>query len=282
MILVADSGSTKTAWGLTTIPAQFHSEGLNPHFASDADIEAACNAVKKWLQGTGVAVGDITALCFYGAGCGDVAMRSHMESLLHRFMDIDNIVVETDLLGACRALCGDSAGIVGIIGTGSNACYYDGCSPVYCPVSTGYVLGDHGSGNHIGRRLLHDYLSGRMPKDISCLFHEMYGYSNTEFMARVYHQPNASRFLASLAPFAVQMEGTPYGSSVIDECLDDWYRFQLQLVAEKTSCRALSVVGGLAVSVENHLMRLAQKHGLELTRVLGSPLDELLKYHRIR
>ncbi len=122
MTIIADSGSTKTTWMDVESGNKIVTEGLNPHFTSDDAFLAACTAVRDKVA----LHSPLSALHFYGAGCGNATQRERVVLLLSKAFGISNIHVETDMLGACRAVCGHEAGLVGILGTGSNACYYDG------------------------------------------------------------------------------------------------------------------------------------------------------------
>ena len=174
MILIADSGSTKTHWVCLDGEGEHHctTEGLNPLFAGEEAFVSACGKVCAELLSAADA--RVEEVFFYGAGCGQESSRQRVRQYLEKAFGCGNVSVEGDLLGACRATCGRREGLVGILGTGSNLCYYDGEAIARQRTSTGYILGDEGSGNHIGRRLLKDYLEERMPRDVSNMFHDAY------------------------------------------------------------------------------------------------------------
>ena len=275
MILIADSGSTKTTWMEVESGNKIVTEGLNPHFTTDEAFLAACQTVRNKFSICNFQF----SIYFYGAGCGSEQQRERVASLLFKAFGTSDIHVETDMLGACRAVCGRERGLVGILGTGSNACYYDGDKIALQAVSTGYILGDHGSANHVGRRLLQDYLAGLMPKNLSGRFHESYPQTKEEFLDAVYHQPNANRFLASLAQFAVEHINDGYCSSEILTCLYDWYSYQLEGLQRLSYSDKLYLVGGFAAHIRPLLDIVAREHGLEIQEVLADPIDGLRRYH---
>ena len=284
MTIIADSGSTKTTWMEVESGNKIVTEGLNPHFTSDDAFLAACSAVRNEMvlhSQLSTLNSTLSSLHFYGAGCGNATQRERVALLLSKAFGISNIHVETDMLGACRAVCGHEAGLVGILGTGSNACHYDGNRITHQPFSTGYILGDHGSANHVGRRLLQDYLSGIMPQHLSTMFHDTYPLGKEQFIDHVYHQPNANRYLASLAPFAVQHLAEDYCHRVVYDSLADWYRYQLAAIVDRTGCRRLSLVGSYAAHIEPVLCHFAADHGLTLCSVPADPIDGLRRYHSI-
>lgn len=276
MILIADSGSTKTTWMEVESGNKVVTEGLNPHFTSDETFHAACAVVRENFQLSTFNF----QLFFYGAGCGLPAQRKRVALLLAKGLGTSDIHVETDMLGACRAVCGRDKGLVGILGTGSNACYYDGDKITLQAVSTGYILGDHGSANHVGRMLLQDYLTGKMPTELMDLFHEANPMNREQFLEAVYHQPNANRFLASLARFAVDHQDNVYcGTTVIYESLCQWNDYQLDDIRWESDCNRLSLVGGYAARLAAPLQQFIKDHELHLCSVIADPIDGLKKYH---
>ena len=275
-MLIADSGSTKTTWMDVESGNKVVTEGLNPHFTTDEAFLAACQTVRNKFS----ILNFQFSIHFYGAGCGSEVQRERVASLLYKAFGTSDIEVETDLLGACRALCGRDSGLVGILGTGSNACYYDGDRIALQAVSTGFILGDHGSANHVGRRLLQDYLSGMMPKNISVMFHDAYPMTRDEFLEAVYHRPNANRFLASLAKFALEHISDDYCSSEILISLYEWYSYQLEGLQKLSFCDRLYLVGGFAARIRPLLDTVAKDKGLVIKEVLADPIDGLREYHR--
>ena len=215
MTLIADSGSTKTAWLLRRQghdDIMVESVGINPVRDTYEDIEkvvsgvaASCEAYlavepdfqlhRRWQRHLSV--------FFYGAGCIEPFKASVVKALEQAFKG-SRVVVESDLLGAARALCGDREGIACILGTGSNSCLYDGSEIVANISPLGWILGDEGSGAVLGRTLVGDLLKGELGEEMRISFLERFGLTQAEIIDRVYRQPQANRFLASLVPFLVE------------------------------------------------------------------------------
>ncbi len=277
MILIADSGSTKTTWMEVESGNKIVTEGLNPHFTTGERFLAACDVVRQQLP----MFNEQCSIYFYGSGCGSESQHAKVESLLAKAFETSNVHVETDMLGACRAVCGGRPGVVGILGTGSNACYYNGRKIVYQAVSTGYILGDPGSANHVGRLLLNDYLTGRMPYYLAPLFHESYPLTNEQFMDAVYHQPHPNRFLASLAPFALQNEKYVYCSHLVFNCLKEWYYQQVvgAVTYSSNGCKNLSIVGSFGAAIGEPMERFEKELHMVVKKRLSDPIDGLRQYH---
>ena len=219
----------------------------------------------------------LDSIFFYGAGCGTAEVRQRMRGRLAALFEGAEVEVEGDMLGACRAVCGNERGAVGILGTGSNSCLYDGRNIVKQRVSTGYVLGDEGSGNHIGRRLLKDYLEERMPQDVSTLLHEFCHLTTEECIDRIYRQSYANRFFASFVPFASRHRGHPYVAGVLERCFGEFFDQidYLQLNQDKP----LHLVGGVASEFEPLLTALARRRGITIKTVVQNPKEGLIHYH---
>ena len=286
MILIADSGSTKTTWMDVSSGNKVVTEGLNPHFTSDEAFLAACQQVREHFQLSAEArdLDERTfnfQLYFYGAGCGNASQRERVERLLSAFFCTGDIHVETDMLGACRAVSGERPSLVAILGTGSNACFYNGQAIACQPTSTGFILGDHGSANHVGRILLNDYLTHRMPKEVRDMFFDTYRLTDGQLIDAVYHKPTPNRFLASLAPFAVQHPNDEYCVGVISEALYDWYHGPLQVLREQSGYDEgeINFVGGFAKAIEDILRCFFSDDTLAVGTVADDPIEGLRHYH---
>lgn len=275
MTLIADSGSTKTRWMVLETGNMIVTKGLNPHFTTDEQLLAAFSSVRDQL----FASHSSPLIYFYGAGCGSEKQRLRVSSMLSKAFGTSEIHVETDLLGTCRATCGDQPGLVGILGTGSNACYYNGHEISMQAPSLGYILGDHGSANHVGRMLLQDYLTDKMPDDISAMFHDTYTDIDDIWLDAVYHRPHANRYLASLAPFATAHMAEPYCNGCLCGALDDWYCYQLADLVLTAEIRRLHVVGSFGAAIRPLLAGFCRDNGLELGTVMADPMDGLCRYH---
>lgn len=273
-ILIADSGSTKTRWALSCpYPVVVTTAGLNPRLTPESDFH---DAVRQMMDSFPQS-SQIQEVWFYGAGCGTTEMQSCVTSWLQRAFPAIPIHVVGDLLGACRASCGNSPGLVGILGTGSNLCHYDGTEILkQCP-STGYLLGDEGSGNHIGRLLLKDYLEGTMPDEVSRAFHQMYPLTTDQFLNHIYRENYPNRFLASLTPFAASMRHHPYVANLLLGAFDSF--MALSSRHHLPQGLPLHLVGGITATFHEELFQSAHKHNLQLLRLLPDPLLPLLRFH---
>jgi len=203
--LIADSGSTKTDWALL-IPAMYGkparitritSQGISPIHQSDNEIQRILSS--ELLPH--LSIENVSHVYFYGSGVRP-EKEAPMAQVLREALSCAEVVeAHSDLLGAARALCGHNYGISSILGTGANSCLYDGNRIVEKTTALGYILGDEGSGAVLGKRFLHDLYSGLLSKEIKEDFETKMKMSLPQVIERVYRQPLANRFLASLATF---------------------------------------------------------------------------------
>lgn len=273
MILIADSGATSTNWALLSESGvdKHVTPGMNPVTSPDEELKDSLLQLLQWRPLMP------QRLFFYGAGCGTAAATQRMHTLLSQTFPLSDITIATDLMAACRAACGDAPGRVGILGTGSNACYYDGVRLWQPHPSLGYLMGDEGSGNHLGRLLLRDYLTKAMPEALSTMFHDTYHLEYTQIMQRLYRQPNANRFMAGFVPFLAQHQSEDYVYALLNEAFHAF--LQEQIVPLQHPEAPLHLVGGVACEFRQRLMPLCQRAGVTVASIIKEPLGHLVQYH---
>lgn len=276
MIVIADSGSTKTDWCLGHTKADrktIQTAGINPFHQSPDEIERIITSTLVPRSGD---TAEITTVFFYGAGCIPEKAPVVGNILSQNFPQAE-IFVESDLLGAARALCGTSEGIACILGTGSNSCAYDGKQIIAHIPPLGYILGDEGSGAVLGKRLVSDCLKHRLPDDLCRLFFEEYGLNPALIMDRVYRQPLANRFLASLTPFLSANRHRPEIHSLLVSGFTDFFRRNvMQYAYEKVP---VHFTGSIAYHFQAEVKEAAQASGILTGNILKSPLEGLVHYH---
>ena len=288
MLLIADSGSTKTSWLLRREGREdicFESRGVNPVRDDAAVIAGVVSGVASTLvsylavepefRGTGCWASALRVF-FYGAGCIEPFKGAVARALRESFAGAQ-VVVESDLLGAARALCGHSEGLACILGTGSNSCLYDGRDIVANVAALGWILGDEGSGSVLGRRLVSDALKGELGDDLRASFLERFSLTPSEIIDRVYRQPQANRFLASLVPFLVENRS----EMRIHELIIDSFRSFLCRNVKKYNRADLPVnfVGGVAWQFADELAEVVEQEGFTMGRVERSPILLMAAYH---
>lgn len=272
MVLIADSGSTKCTWitGDGTRTTQLRTRGIN---AVQHSAEQIREALGELPPHHGVA-----AVRFYGAGCGETFPEASekLRRELEAHFGTADITVESDLLGAARALWGRGEGIACILGTGSNSCYYDGVRIVRNTPPLGWVLGDEGSGTYIGRQLVGNLLKGLCDESLRRLFFEEERLDYDEIIRRVYREGMANRFLASFTRFVARHIDRPE----LDELVCEAFRaFVRRNLAHYPADAEVSALGGVACHFERQLRHVLATEGMRAGRIVETPDEGLLNYH---
>lgn len=275
MILIADSGSTKTDWVIVTSTAQpvvINTQGINPVHQSREQI---VSIIRDELQNR---VG-AEAVYFYGSGIRpemEKTMRGVLEEMFPQAMTVE---VHSDLLGAARALCGHEYGIASILGTGANSCLYDGEKIVEHTPALGYILGDEGSGAALGKRFLHDLYGGKLSEEIKTTFEKDMHLDLAEIINRVYRQPLANRFLASLSVFISNHREDEGVHGVLVNNFVDFLNYHIAPYNRRDL--PVSFIGSIAWHYQEELQEAAQRAGFTIGTILKSPIEGLLRYHKI-
>jgi N-acetylglucosamine kinase-like BadF-type ATPase len=277
MILIADSGSTKTAWKLVSPSGEvkdIKTEGINPFFRSEEDIYQ--ELVKSLLPETGKGIREIY---FYGAGIvnaekGDIIRRA----LLRIYADAA-IETYSDVLGSARALFGNQSGIACILGTGSNVCLYDGENITGGVSPLGFILGDEGSGAVMGRKLLGDYFKEIMPLYLREEFCLRYKLSREEALNRVYRGEKPNQFLAQFTPFLSEHIGSEYCKEFLKRNFIEFFERNVSKLPDYSNY-PIGFIGSVAYYFSSVLIPVANSYGFKEPVIIKDPIDGLEKYYK--
>ena len=271
-LIVGDIGSTKGAWTGVMSDGSLKdllTEGFNPH----AHPEEVLLSILKRVAAT---YGTVHQILYYGTGISDAVVVSEVRSCIEQVTDVGKVTVESDLVGAARACLGNSPGIVAILGTGSNACRYDGNSISTVTPSLGYPLGDEGSGWRIGSLMIRGYYYREMPEDLRVKFRDLLPDTRRELLTYLKRSSQPNRYLASFAAFASDNRKHPWISDTVSNCLDVFITSHLLPLA---AGEPVYFAGGIAGSFNEILDYLLKKYGLTMGGVIADPLKRLVKYH---
>ena len=276
MMLIADSGSTKTDWCVildNTPIKRIGTKGLNPFFQSEEEIqqELTHSLLPQLPEGT------IDSVYFYGAGCTPEKAPTLRRAIADSLPDVGNIKAYSDMLAAARGLCGREAGITCILGTGSNSCFYDGKEIVNHISPLGFILGDEGSGAVLGKLLVGDILKNQLSPAIKEVFLKQFDLTVPEIIDRVYRQPFPNRFLASLSPFIAQHLEEPGIRQLV---LGSFIAFLRRNVMQYDYTQyPAHFIGSVAHCYKEILQEAAQETGIRIGKILQSPMEGLIQYH---
>lgn len=273
MIIVADSGSTKTAWSIDGRLTE--TLGINPVRDSEEQMQDVVSSMIKGADIPSLST-DTTRIYFYGAGCIS-PYRERLAAILTAHFPNAHIEVASDMLGAARALCGTQEGIACILGTGSNSCLYDGQNIVQNVSPLGFILGDEGSGAVLGRTLVGDLLKEQLPKELREEFLSFFQLTPADIIERVYRQPLPNRFLASLVPFIHQHKEHEGLHNMLVENFRRFFRRNVALYHRPEL--PANFVGGIAGTFQSELAEAAEAEGFCIGKILKNPIEQITSYH---
>lgn len=273
MKLIADSGSTKTAWAVVENPNNvIKTDGINPIFMDSAQIE---NTLRTQL--TSNIAETITEVYFYGAGCANEEKINIVRAAIQSVFGDIKVEIASDLLGAARGLCGHQSGIACILGTGSNSCLYENDNISWNVPALGFILGDEGSGAVLGKLLMGNIFKNQLPEAVKQDFVQTYGYNMMDVIEKVYRAPLPNRFLASFGPFIAKHKEVPEMKEMITTALESFIIRNVKQYPYTTM--PVSFTGSIAYYFSDILQDLATRHGLTIGKIEKDPLRGLVEFH---
>lgn len=278
MILIADCGSTKIDWCVVDhgkLVKQVFTCGMNALLLTEDEMQLRI-ATELMPE---IKDFNIDKVYYYGAGCVSDEVCGNVRNAIAANLAAREIEVHSDLLAAARALCDHNAGIACILGTGSNSCVYDGHDIVDNVSPLGYILGDEGSGAVLGKILVGDVLKQQLPQELCEKFLEQYGLDRLTIIRRVYKEPQANRFLASLTRFLIENIEHPAIYALV---YNSFKSFFVRNIANYDNYKELKVnfVGSIAYYYSAVLKQVGADMGCNIGTIIQSPMEGLLNYHR--
>ena len=271
MILIVESGATKTDWCLVDAGKpvrRLQTPGMNlSTIAAEANSAVFAEAVDAFT--------DVDEVHFYAAGLLEFPMELD-RVFKGRFPHV-RCEYASDLLAAARAACGHSSGLAAILGTGSNTCHYDGEKIVRNIHGGGFIIGDEGSAAALGRMFLADLVKDLVPADIADAFAAGHEADYASLVRNVYKTPAPSRYLGSLAPFILEHRGNAYVDALVERNFRDLFERALL----RYDRLPVGVVGGFGCACRAELEGLGAAYGLSFSRFIPSPMEGLIDYHGV-
>ena len=277
MILIAESGSTKTDWVLVNDQndiTMFKSMGFNPFFHSSEFIAEKIKENVEFYN----ASKNVERLYFYGAGCSSNEMNQIVKSGLSLVFPNSLITVDHDLLACALSTYKGEPAISCILGTGSNSCYYDGQTLREEVPAIAYILGDEGSGSYYGKKLLRDYLYNQLPSSIKEDFEDQFGSSKSDIFENVYLKPHANVYLASFMKFLNRHYHHNYVIDMIQNGMNEFIKIHVCCYPEHKTVKT-HFIGSISKIFEKELKSAAENNGVILGDIIQKPVDNLVNYH---
>ncbi len=263
MIIIADAGSTKVHW------AAVEADGAVQTFETPG-VNALMMTQEQLSEAFASALGDRKPemIYYYGAGCVSSDVCYKVASAFPKGCCVE---VNSDMLGAARALFGHEPGLALIMGTGSNSALYNGESLTKNMPPMGYILGDEGSGAAFGKRMVRlAFRTGRLRPELE----RFLGMDYAAVLERVYRQPGANAFLASMVPFILTHQ--EHLTDLIDAELDSLFG---ALSNYYKLTQRIRIVGGVAKAMSPRVIAAAALRGFTVDSIQERPMPGLIEYH---
>lgn len=278
MIAVVYSGSRHADWKLAEkgkIISEFKTPGINPFFNDESHITQFLNRNAELINNAE----KINRVYFFGAGASSKERQDIVNNALESFFRFSKIVVDHDLKAAALAACGDKKGIIGILGSGSNAAYFDSKKIAENNYGLGYILGDEGSANWLGRRLLKSYLNDLMPTEFAEKFKRKYDLDRTQILDKVYRQQHPALFLSSFSDFMMENQNEVFVKKLVTEGFDLYLKTYIIPLKKQYPNSQIHMLGTVAAGFKEYLINAAKNNNLEISSVIKEPIYNLLKYY---
>lgn len=279
-LVIIESGSTKTTYVCVhngKVEQRWVGSGLNPVTMERDVLKHMLTA--DWAKGNVYETPD--HVVYFGAGCGLEKYRNIIQEEVSNITAAKQVKVMDDLLAAAIALFERGEGIACILGTGSNCGYFsDGRLQLFSP-SLGYVIGDEGGGDYLGRKLISAYFYGKMSPVLQEQFEAAFPRARLEeVIQRVYQDPGAARYLASFAPFGAAHREHPFIQNLILDTFRDFFDGQFSAIKSSELRDApLGFVGSIAAIFSEELHHVANEQGLTIAKIIKDPVDNLIKHY---
>ncbi|WP_203292622.1 N-acetylglucosamine kinase [Luteirhabdus pelagi] len=279
MILIADGGSTKCDWILLdeegNVALKTRTRGLNPAVIPEEELALRIHENEELPK----LFDSVKKVDFYGAGCGTETPRKTFLGVLKELFHNAAVTVNEDMAAAVHAATTE-AGIVCILGTGSNSCYFDGKDIHTSVASLGYILMDEASGNYFGKRLIRDYFYKKMPTVLAKDFEQRFNLDPNEIKVNLYKRPNPNTYLASFAEFIFTSEEVNgYFYKLISEGMNKFIENRI-LCYKKAQDVPIHFIGSIAHFSKDIIEDCFKPYHLELGNVIRRPIDGLIEYYR--
>ncbi len=282
MILIVDSGSTKSDWlsvdnNGNKLMEKVRTKGLNPAILSEKKLYKTIRKSDDLISNSD----KVTHVFFYGAGCGTENPRMLLKDVLENIFPNAHVEVNEDTLAAVYATINapDEAAVVCIMGTGSNCSYYDGEKLHQRVNSLGYILMDDASGNYYGKQLIRDFYFNHMPENVKIAFGAKYNMDSDFIKYNLYKQPSPNAYLASFAEFMFLHKDSEYTINLIKEGIRVFARNMIMQYKEELKTVPVHFAGSIAFFAQKEIKEVAEEMGFKVGNFERRPIDGLVPFH---
>ncbi|WP_316792373.1 hypothetical protein [Pedobacter frigoris] len=278
MIAVVYSGSKTAFWKIArdgkTI-AECTMPGINPCFNDQKSILQALNKKTTLINHAE----SIKKMYVFAAGASSPERRNELAETLGLFFKHSKITVKDDISGAAISACYNNTGIIGILSSGAHCAYFDGKTPEKNNFGLGYILGDEGSSNHLGKTIVKSFIQEKLPADLQKQFESKYNLDKPQILEKVYKKPMAQQFLSSFFDFFLENRNHKYILDVVTKSFETYFKTYMLPTIEQHPGKEIHFIGLVAGSFQDELRQTAKKFNVEITSITKEPIYNLLNYY---
>lgn len=277
MIAVVYSGSRFADWRLAEknkIVTGFRTMGINPYLHDERFILQLLNKNTNLIN----YAEQIKRIYFFGAGAASSERKEKLTNVFKQFFRHAKILVEHDMIASALATLGDTKGLIAIIGSGSNAAYFDGRKTKQNNYGLGYIMADEGSANWVGRILLKSFLNESMPTDLREKFIDRYPLDRKQILDKVYNNPHPTLFLTSFSDFVMENRSHKFIKTIIIDGFKLFIETYLMPLSKQHPGTEICFTGSVAFGYEEWLRETAENYDIKVGTIVREPIHNLLKY----
>ena len=270
MEIIADVGGTRGRWVIVdkTKIKTIETSGFNPYSYNISSLDKILESLKKSIRSF-----KIERISYYGAGINNLQTKSIVEKSIKNYFLNTEVDVFSDLLGSCRALCKDKKGVVSILGTGSNSCYFDGNQIKNKINSLGYLLGDEGSGYVLGKSFLKKHLRNEFPNNLSISFND--NFNIKENFLRDIYKGDSYNMISKISKFIYTVKK----EKSINKLLIDHFTYYFKEIILKYNTKNIYLSGSVAHYFSDEIKEVSRGYNFNIMKIIKDPIDHLIKYH---
>lgn len=276
LLLLAESGATKTEWrciqGGGVIHA-FQSGGFNPNTQSKSELNQRLSSALE----EGLGIMRPSQVRFYGAGLGNEPQRQQLLTSLEALFPEADVEAYHDLQAAVHST-GLQNGMLGILGTGSNACLFQHGEITHRYGGLGYLLGDEGSGTDLSRILVKTLIEGGFSSGLTQRIWEHLEMDKADLIRDIYGAPRPHAYLSNLMP--------KFREFVSEQPVKELITSRFLRFLDTTICRwpehqtlPLCMVGAIAFHFRTQFEEACELRDIHLKKVDPSPIQGLVAYY---
>lgn len=276
--IIIDAGATKTEFVVLQgkdMVHQFFTTGINANYSSDEQIDKVFGHFVSALPQAHAVPDRIT---YYGAGCAGEQNAMRIAAVIAKYFSSASFRIYSDLMEACHALCGTHPGLVAILGTGSSSCLYDGNNIAKRAPSLGYLIGDEGSGTHLGKKFVSAYMMEKLPVYMLDEIEKTFDINPPKVIQRIYRKASPNKFFASFAPFIQKYVNDPIVKGLCKDSFSEFFDEQIGYY-DKSTYESVSLMGSVAFHFKEIIEEVAREKQVKIGTVIGSPMPKLIEYH---